>query len=171
MSKSADRGALEDILKRFPGPVILLASGKKWAGVSLVGACMTIASAASILYGSPVMGLLGVILFGSGTLFGIAVILPGSCSLRLDREGFICTRLYRARRYRWSDVNDLAVWTGRGVRAVVFEVAKPRLTVLEKINEAVAGCNGFLPDTYGLTPERLVQLLIGWRNLATKEIS
>jgi hypothetical protein len=171
MSKSADRGAFEDILKQFPGPVILQPSGKKWVGVSFLGASMMVIGAASIVYGSSLMGAIGVILCGACTVFAIAVILPGSCSLRLDREGFICTLLYRARRYRWHDVDAFAIWTGRGVSTVVFEVASPRLTVLQKINEAMVGRPGYLSDTYGLTAGLLVQLLSEWRNLAIKEIS
>ncbi len=91
------------------------------------------------------------------------MLLPDYSSLRLDRESFTWTHLYRTKTYRWSEVRDFDVW----ISSVVFEVATPRLTALEKINKALSGRNSYLPDTYGLAPDHLVQLMTGWRDLAT----
>jgi len=170
MNKIADVGSREDILRRFPGPVILFPSGTRWVSLIIAAAGLTIVSAISIFFGSPIIGLFGSIVFAAMTLIGISVLLPGSNSLRLDRESFICTRFYRAKAYPWSEVSDFGVWIGRRGNLVVFQMAKPRLTALEKINQAISGRNGFLPDTYGWQPEDLVQLMIEWRKLATREI-
>lgn len=170
MSEYADAKTPEDILRRFPGPLILLPSSRKWAGLIVIGVCLMILSFISMAR-SPVTGILGLIFFAVATVVAIAAVLPGSSSLRLDRESFIRTRLYHAKRYRWSEVRDFSVWTWRGTGFVVFEVTKPRLNPLEKMNKAISGRNGYLPDTYGLAAKSLVQLMIGWQNLAIKEIS
>ena len=96
------------------------------------------------------------------------MLLPGSSSLRLDRESFTWTRLYRTKTYRWSEVSDFCVWGLPG--AAMFEVANPRLTVMEMINKTISGRPEWMPDTYGLAPDRLVQLMTEWRNLAIGEI-
>lgn len=167
MSKIAD---VDDILRRFPGPVILFPSRGRWVRLIAIGICLTIVSALSIGYGRPLTGILGSIFFAALTIVGIAMLLPGSSSLRLGRDSFTWTRLYRAKTYEWNKVSDFGVWTWRRGSVVVFEIAKPHLTALENINKAVSGRNGFLPDTFGLAPDRLVRLMIAWRNLAIREI-
>jgi hypothetical protein len=100
-------------------------------------------------------------------VIGVITLLPGASFLRLDENGFDVSRFFRKQIFRWSEVSDFGVWTFRGNCLVVFKAEKSRLNISEKVNAALAGGrNGYLPDTYGLTAEDLVQIMTAWRNSA-----
>ena len=126
-----------------------------------------------------IAAILATAFFGLCALIAGAQLLPGASSLRLDEDGFEFTRFFRTSEFLWSDVDDFHSWGSiSGWRTlffgfysrptiVVFKVKKPRLSISEKINSALAGGNGYLPDTYGMAAEDLSQLMNAWRSLAT----
>jgi hypothetical protein len=166
MNEDPNFGTNTNILRGFPGPILLFPSRRKWLGMIAGSAGFVIASI-FIAGSNPIAALMGLLFFGACLLVGIVVLLPGSASLQLDKSGFVCTRFFRTTAYRWNEVSDFDVWRFRTTKIVMFEVAKPHLTTLEKINRRLTGRNKGLPDTFGLTAEDLVELMTGWRNMAT----
>jgi hypothetical protein len=153
--------------QNFPGPITLVPSRRKRWNL-IIGAGFFTILGILISFRGGVVGMLTTAFFGVCTVTGVITLLPGASSLRLDENGFDVTRFFRMQTFRWSEVSDFGVWTFKGNGFVVFKAAKSRLNILEKINAALAGGrNGYLPDTYGLAAEDLVQLMTIWRNLAT----
>jgi hypothetical protein len=173
MVKSTGIGMGEYILRNFPGPITLRPSRKKWWKLTIGGAAFTVIGILLSFRGD-VVGMFGVAFFGICTATGVITLLPGASSLQLDEKGFGFTRFFRTQKFLWSEVGDFGVWTFSRIikgEGVVFNVAKSRLNILEKINTALAGRNGYLPDAYGLTSEELVQLMTAWQNLALNATS
>jgi len=111
------------------------------------------------------MGWPGVIFFGLGALIALGAMLPGSCALRLDRDGFEASSLFRRSRARWRDVSRF-----EGVRIppanfkmVAFDDTNQQSGRMAAANVAVCGHNSGLPDTYGFSPDDLASLMTQWR--------
>jgi hypothetical protein len=168
MVTSGEIGIGEDILRTFPGPITLRSSRKKWWNLTIGAVFFTILGILLSIRGD-VVGMLGAAFFGICAVAGVITLLPGASSLRLDEKGFGFTRFFRTQKFHWNEVGDFGIWTFGWIikgEGVVFNVSKSRLSILEKINTALADRNGYLPDTYGLTAEELVELMTAWQNLA-----
>jgi hypothetical protein len=105
------------------------------------------------------------VVFGLASIVFLALLLPGASCLVLDAEGFTCRALFRRWRERWADIEHFAVVTvgshrmvGWRYRAHVTGQARGRA-----VSRAVSGVDGALPDTYGHSPEALVERLEAWR--------
>jgi hypothetical protein len=167
MVKSTEIKESENVFSKFPGPITLVPSRRKWWNLTSSAGFFTILGLSFSFRGDTV-AILATTLFGICTVMGVITLLPGASFLRLDENGFDITRFFRKQIFRWSEVSDFGVWTFRGKGLVVFKAEKSRLNISEKINAALAGGrNGYLPDTYGSTAEDLVQLMTAWRNSAT----
>jgi hypothetical protein len=168
MVKSAEIGIAEDILRRFPGPITLRSPRKKWWNLTIGAVFFTILGILLSIRGD-VVGMLGAAFFGICAVAGVITLLPGASSLRLDEKGFGFTRFFRTQKFHWDEVGYFGIWTFGWIiksEGVVFNVTKSRLSILGKINTALAGRNGYLPDAYGMTAEELAQLMTAWQNLA-----
>jgi hypothetical protein len=161
----------EDILTKFPGPIVLPSLVKWWKGVA-IGVALIIASAfARYIPGSDIE--LTLAIFGMAfagllcTVFGVFLFLRPGAGLRLDEAGFEVAGPLRKQTFRWSEVSDFGVWSQDKSSFVAFKAAKPRLTNSDKMNAALTGGrNELLPDTYGMTADNLVQLMTTWRSSA-----
>jgi len=114
--------------------------------------------------------------FGIGIVVFVLNLLPNSSFLALNNQGFTVRALYREHSYRWTDVEAFRVgiigtlgW--KRTRMVVFNFsseyhATPRL---RKIALAVAGSEGALPDTYGLTLDQLADKMNTAREAALQD--
>ena len=118
-----------------------------------------------VAQGKPLIGWLNIVFFGLGVAVAIVTLLPGSNHLQLGDEGFEVCSLYRRWSVRWADVDsffpafisrrEMVCWnyvsgysgqrTGRGVAS------------------QLTGVEAALPDTYGMTPAALADLLNQWR--------
>jgi hypothetical protein len=96
-----DRAA---VLARFPGPVTLYPSRKKWLLVLAGGAVFAVGGALMIRDGDPT-GWFVLVFFAAVALVAAAVLLPGAGALTLDRDGFEITNLFRHHRIRWQDAS------------------------------------------------------------------
>jgi hypothetical protein len=85
-----------------------------------------------------------------------------SC-LRLTTRGFIVFDRGQAMEFTWNDIRKFR--PGPHGRMVVFDYALPaaRPSAARKVAQFVAGGDGALPDTYGLTARELAELLNEWR--------
>ncbi len=140
------------------GPMRLVPSRIKWWVMIVAG----VGFAAVLLVnfagntGATIMAVLSVLV----AAFAAAMLVPGANSLQLDAEGFEVTHLFRAKRYRWSDVSDFGVCSlGQSGDVVAFRTVDPPRSLWGKTNAALLGDrNAYLPDTYGMTAEDLVKL-------------
>ena len=96
------------ILSRFPGPVVLVPSRRKWLFV-LGGSLAFVAIGLWVRHDDPLWGWLGVGFFGIAALVGALMLLPGAGGLRLDSDGFEMTNLFRRHRCRWTEVSEFEV--------------------------------------------------------------
>src|SRR5262249_39696147 len=113
-------------------------------------------------------GWLPLIFFALVALVAAAAMLPGAGALTLDRDGFEITNLFRRHRSRWQDAHGFT--TARippaTQRWLVYDDISQGAKRLAKINVAIVGRNAALPDTYGLSPEDLGDLMMLWRERA-----
>jgi hypothetical protein len=161
MAARADTAA---ILDRFPGPVTLYPSRRKWLLVLAVGAVLAVGGALMIRDGDP-KGWFVLIFFVAVALTAAAAMLPGAGALTLDRDGFEVTNLFRHHRTRWQDA---AGFTAARIppahqRFVVFDHAGASGKLLASVNVAIVGHSASLPDTYGRSADELAELMAAWR--------
>ncbi len=157
------------ILSRFPGPVVLAPSRRKW--LLVLGGCLVfVAAGLWVVHDHPLSGWLGVGFFGVGALVAAVMLLPGAGGLRLDSDGFEMTSLFRRHRSRWSEVGEFEVARVPPSRQkmVVFDDARTEHGALAKVNRKLVGRTGGLSDNYGLSHEDLAAVMNEWRARATR---
>lgn len=99
--------------------------------------------------------------FGLCAAVFAANLLPGASSLRLDDEGLLVRSLFREHRIAWRNVTHFRPVRIGMNRFVGFDY-RPEVPThhrLRKLNSAVAGIEGMLPDRYGMRVEDLADLL------------
>jgi hypothetical protein len=165
MINFSDIGEGEEIAAKFPGPITLVPSRGKWWTYGVLNGFVTIMSIILILHGLVVAMFLTAV-FGIATMISVIALIPGSMSLQLNEKGFGVTKFFRTQIFHWSDVSDFGVCTFRGYQMIVFNAAKARLGIWDKMNAALAGKNGYLPDTFGLGAADLANLMARWRERA-----
>lgn len=149
-------------MSRFPGPVALYSSRKKWFRLLLLAAITTAGGIGMVASKAP-WGWLVLIFFGLGLVISATALLPGAGGLVLDADGFQVTSLFRRHRSRWRDVS--------GFEPISLSYARQRMVgfdgatggrMITAINTALSGHNAALPDTYGLSVEELAELMRRW---------
>jgi hypothetical protein len=158
------------ILSKFPGPVTLFPSRTRWFWV-LLGCMIFVAGGIHMIAVGAATGWLVAGFFGLGTVVAAVMLLPGAGALKLDRDGFEVTSLYRRHRTRWQDATGFEAVTVavpfRVQRMVAYDDVNLAGQSLAKLSVAIAGHNAGLPDTYGLAVDDLAGLLKAWRARAT----
>jgi hypothetical protein len=152
----------DDILARFPGPVMLTPSRRKWILILLISAGFTAIGIWMVARGDTT-GWFPLAFFGLCTVAGVIALLPGAGGLRLDRDGFAVTSLFRSHTYRWHDTSGFAVTRISGNKMVVFDDVNAAGRAIASVNVGLVGRNAGLPDTYGLGADALAELLTFWR--------
>lgn len=98
---------------------------------------------------------------------GFAILLaPKASCLRLTREGFVFYGFFRpGPLITWGSVSEFRVKSIPAIaKVVVFDQpGAPDHQKLRRINRVLAGGEGLLPDTYGLTASELATLINDWR--------
>jgi hypothetical protein len=180
MIRPIESDEVEEIVRAFPGPIVLFPSrGQSWTSV-IVAVGLTIASLTVTLSAlsswrdgvevaetKVITGTLVTALFGLCTAISVIGLLPGSNWLRLDANGFEVTSLFRSRVYGWSDVGDFSVWNRRGGSYVMFRAASRYPTARDRWSQ-IWRIKQQLPGTYGFAAEDLLQLFTAWQNLALR---
>jgi len=162
----ATERSVDSIMSRFPGPLLLYPSRKKWLLLLLLSAMFTAAGVDMVLRNAP-SGWLVLIFFGAGLVMSATMLLPGAGGLVLDGDGFQVTSLFRRHRSRWQDVTrfePISVPYARQ-RMVGFDDTTAGRTITA-INTALTGHNAALPDTYGFSVDELAELMRRWRERA-----
>ena len=99
--------------------------------------------------------------FGVCALVAIALMLPGASYLRLNSEGFTMCCMYRSHTFKWSDVAefDVSQIFGNTMVMMNFSDSYKASPSVRKFNVATVGFDGALPNSYGLKPEELADLM------------
>jgi hypothetical protein len=162
---SVDEG--DQILAKFPGPVTLYVSRKKWL-LMLAGCVAFTGGSVGSIPTEPLWGWGGALFFGAGTILSIVMLLPGAGMLTLDVNGFEVTNLFRRRRSRWVDVMNFVpeAVPFSPKKLLGYNDANQKGKVMGELNVSLTGRNSALPDNYGLALEDLARLLTRWRERA-----
>ena len=158
---------IDAILSRFPGPVTLYPSRKKWLFVLLTGGVLTFGGYLMISDGES-SGWFVLVFFAAVAIVAVMMLLPGAGGLTLDRNGFRGTSLFRSFSSRWQDVRDFEpVSIPPSLQTLVgyddLNLAEKKIA---KLSVAIAGHNAALPDTYGLSADDLARLMMLWQDRA-----
>jgi len=158
--------APDTILQRFPGPVTLHPSRGKWLLIFVVCALFGTIGVGMIVDAAP-MGWFVLIVFASGVVIAAVMLVPGAGSLKLDRDGFVVTSLFRRHAWRWNDVSDFVPEAiAPAMRKVMYDDVNAAGRTAAKLSVAIAGRNSGLPDTYGLAAAELAHVMTQWRERA-----
>jgi hypothetical protein len=150
---------------------IVLRPSKKRAALNLF-VCLGFVIVGAILarHEARIIGWLSVLFFGLCTAVFVLQFLPNASYLRIRRDGFrFCSLFRQSPLILWRDVSDFRVARvpPTGHRIVVFDwQAAPNRNV-RRINRHLVDASDGLPDSYGLRPEELADLLNAWRSRAT----
>jgi hypothetical protein len=157
----------DKLLTGFPGPVFMRPSRRKWLLILLGCAIFTAGSIWMVLEGKPI-GWFPLIFFGLGSVTALALLLPGAGGLKLDANGFEITNLFQRKRTRWQDTSvfEPVRIPPANILLVVYDDAKLGASSMAQIASSIAGRNGALPDTYGLSANDLASLMTQWRERA-----
>lgn len=92
--------------------------------------------------------------------FGV-LLLPGSSYLQVSPEGMTVCSLFRRTFIPWSQTDTFMVRQVMYKRMVVWNPPEGFRAnrIVRWTTRAIAGAEAGLPDTYGMSPEALVQLL------------
>jgi hypothetical protein len=159
--------APDAILVRFPGPVTLYPSRRKWLLV-FAGCAVFAVGGFWMIRDGDLRGWFVLIFFGLGVLVAAVAMLPGAGALTLDAEGFEATNLFRRHRTRWQDTTGFqaARIPPAQQKLVVYDDVTQSAKTLAQVNVGIVGRNAALPDTYGLSADDLAQLMAQWRERA-----
>jgi len=161
----------EGILSRFPGPVTLRPSLKKWSVLLVCYAAVVALGLAGVALGVDAgwLGAFGIqghwigwflaALFSAFML--MAVIAPSLRRLTLDREGFEVTGPFGCGSVAWQDANhfkaaEIYLW----VEVVAFDRANATKECASSVRR------GQLGETFGLAASDLATLMNLWRERA-----
>jgi hypothetical protein len=155
------------ILPAFPGPLTLYPSRRKLLLVLLVCGVFAVGGFGMVTQAAP-GGWFVLVVFALGTIIAAVALLPGAASLKLDRDGFQTTSLFRRRRTLWQDVTGFepASIPPSMLKLVVYDDVNAAGRAVAGLNAAIAGRNAGLPDTYGLSAADLARLMTRWREQA-----
>ena len=105
------------------------------------------------------------IVFGLGSLVFAFQLLPDSSYLLLGPKGFTVRTLYRSHKYGWAEVERFGVTRIGANKTVAFDFSGEygKYHVARQVAAGISGYEGALPDTYGMKPERLAELLNEWK--------
>jgi hypothetical protein len=131
---------------------------------------LTVMDVFVIVGGGKVIGWFGVVFFGAGVLIFVVQLIPGASYLHLAPDGFVVCSLFRKWPViRWEDVSEFQVASvpPSRMKMIVFDWAQAPKPQLRKINRALVGAGDALPDTYGLEPQELADIMNDWRSAFT----
>ncbi len=116
------------------------------------------------------LGWLLVTFFGLGVLVFAVNMLPNSAYLRLTKDGFEVRQLFKSFFYKWSDVQDfqtrVRLHHGIPIRTYVafnFASTYTKLAKMRALAKAISGCEGQLPDNFGMEAQELAELMAQWK--------
>ncbi|MBL0728395.1 STM3941 family protein [Piscinibacter sp. HJYY11] len=107
------------------------------------------------------VGLLCAGFFGLGIPIFIVQMLPGASFLELQADDFTYSALFRKRTVQWRDIADIGVMKiqGRTMVGWNFLPSYAGRSGGHKVSKSISGIEAGLPDSYGMTPTALAELM------------
>ena len=159
---------VDEILSRFPGPVKLDRSPRKWIWV-LLACSVFVAIGVGLMPKDEVETWFVIAFFGLGVLVAAAMLLPGAGGLVLSQHSFEMTSLFRRHSCRWQATSGFRVMQiPRAGGMVVFDDTDAKTSKMGRVNASLVGRSSALPETYGLSAEDLARLMEQWRERALR---
>lgn len=109
--------------------------------------------------------------FGACALVGLIELAGFASYLELRPDGFTCCSLGGGFSLAWGACSAFRVGGLAGHTMVVFDLVGEERQALSRLNRALAGGSGALPDTYGMKPQALADLLNAYRHQALDQPS
>lgn len=165
---------MENDLAAAHRPALILRPGKRRTIKYLLGCLLFVIIGVSQLFRreAVVLGWLCVIFFGLGVAVFAVQFIPSASYLRLEGDGFRFCSLFRESPFiLWQEVSRFraAGVPPSGYRLVVFDWDRKSNAGVRRINRYLVDATDGLPDSYGLRPEELADLLNTWRSRASHE--
>ncbi len=147
---------------------VLRPSRRKWL-LELIASGLFVAGGWWMILDGSWKGWLGVVFFGLCAIASAVVLLSGSPYLRITPDGFTVCSLFRSCTCRWNDVERFQVARGGCNRMVAFNFVADfdGYSTGRKIAAWLAGYEGALPDTYGMSCGELAALLNRYKERAS----
>jgi hypothetical protein len=99
-------------------------------------------------------------------LASIVRLIPGSSFLYLEESGFTFCTLFRKNRFLWTEIEKFYVVqvSKTGIKAgsfvgFNFDPASNRAKIGRRAAKFLSQCEGALPESYGMKPEELCELM------------
>ena len=109
----------------------------------------------------PVAGTLTAVFFGLCTLVFLISLHPRARSLTLREDGFEYTNLFRKHFVKWSDVSKFGIASVAMNTFVSWNYSSSftAQATARKVARGLAGYEGALPDSYGMSAAELLEIL------------
>ena len=161
------RPTVSEIVASYPGPIELVPPVRRWR-IMLGFNLAVIAAGLLMIAQGHRNGIYVVVAFGLLALPLAIVALPGSAKLRIERDGFTATALYRGSLTRWTDVSEFQVARMARSNQLILVYDDKSLVGGSHLlaGSRYAGRNSALPSSYGLNAEQLAYVLNHWRSRA-----
>lgn len=106
------------------------------------------------------------VLFGLGALVLLIQAVPGASYLKLDERGLTIHSLFRSTSFPWSEIAVIAPGRLGGRPRVLFNLTteSQRKRRLRRFNVRLVGAEAALPDNYGMSAQRLAEVLNEWKH-------
>lgn len=147
-----------------PGTTLLRPSPVRWLLVGAGSAVLVVAGIWLVSKGQG-GGWLSIVFFGLCLAVCVVNLLPDASLLELSPEGLRVRSLFRDGFVRWGDVQAFTV-RRVGFRRIVGWNYAPGYALHaagRRVAAGLTGLEGALPDSYGLSPKALAELLEQWR--------
>lgn len=123
-----------------------------------------------MLEDEPIMGGLGLLLFGLAPLAGFAQLIPNAYYLKLDEEGFEVKSLYRISFTKWSEIKNLKEGSIRGNKMIFFDYTAKhkKWKAGKKLAKFLSGKEGALISNYTIKTSELLELMKEYKRNSSK---
>lgn len=111
------------------------------------------------------MGWLVTVFFGLGMIVFIVNLFPQASYLKLDKEGFETSSLFKKHRYSWNEISHFGVGKISNNKMVMFDFSKEykKARKIRKVASMISGAEGALHDNFGLKAEELAELMNAYK--------
>jgi len=151
----------------YPETKVLRSGKAKCLGVALIGGVFTLVGWWMIRDGHP-MGWFVLLFFFLMFCVSLANCLPRASGMVVMPEGFAVRSLFRAWYCSWQDVEEFGVFSAGGTKMVGFRIKDVSQYKGARLSDALCGCHGVLPETFGLSAESLAMAMNGYREAAVR---
>lgn len=136
-------------------------SSKVKTVLHVVGASLFVWGGIHMIASRPLIGWLAVLLFGACALAGIALLVTGGASIRLDKEGFELVGTFKRSRILWKDIEaiHMAKIRGASVIALNYRSGDPRRS---QVSRSLAGIDTAIGNIYNVPLKDLCATLKEW---------